>query len=298
MYTTLFQLDEELCKKHEAYSLYRQNNQVAFDVLHDYATPYSSAVLCDLLGLPRCDGEALKSWSEFFFYLFASMPSEAIRDQLDQALEEFRAYIGLAVDQRRREPRRDLISAMLEMEIQGAKLTEAQVIDHCMLLFADGVENVDRCIATSVALLLEHTAQLDKLRREPSGWRAAVEECLRYESPAQYIGRVALEDVSLRGVTIPRDAAVLLVLGAANRDPRLWANPDQFDITRKGPAHLAFGKGLHSCLGGPLVKLEVEIALRVLFDAYPNLVLREAELQWTARPGHRWLSGLPVRVWL
>lgn len=265
-----------------------------FDVLHDFATPFSGNVLCALFDLPREDVSRLKAWSESFFYLFTAIPSEAVRDELNRALTEFRAYFRELVETRRQAPGEDLISAMLAIEIDGEQLGEDLVVDHCMLLFADGVENVDRCIATTVALLLRHPDQLALLSAEPDRWSDAVDEALRYEGPAQYIGRVAREDITIGDKTIPQHAGVFLMLGSANRDPKVWPNPDAFDIRRTGPQHLSFGKGRHSCIGGPLVRLEVEAAVRTWFDTCSHFALVEPELHWEARAGHRWLQKLPV----
>jgi pimeloyl-[acyl-carrier protein] synthase len=281
-----------------------------FDVLHDFGTPYSVAVLCQLLGLPEADGGRLKEWSEWFFYLFSIIPSEEVRSQLDKALVQFRSYFAGIIDERRANfdanfdtnrddnlddsPGDDLISAMLGAEFNGARLSDAQLIDTCMLLFADGVENVDRCIATATSLLLAHPDQLQLLRRQPELMPRAVEEILRFESPAQFVGRVALEDLSIRGVTVRKNSAVLLVLGSANRDSDRFEEADRFDITRAPQPNLAFGRGQHACIGGPLVRIEVEVALRELLQSLPRLAAKGDLQRWTPRLGHRWLAEFPA----
>jgi pimeloyl-[acyl-carrier protein] synthase len=163
-----------------------------------------------------------------------------------------------------------------------------------MLLFADGVENVDSMIANAVAALLQNPGQLALLQAQPQLMSQAVDECLRFESPAQFVGRVALEDIELQGVSVAQGSGVLLVIGAANRDPRQFGNADGLDITRSPNPHLSFGKGKHACIGGPLVRQEVEQALAVLLDSLTDLELVQPELQWQQRLGHRWLQALPL----
>ena len=265
------------------------------DVLHDFGTPFSLAVMCRLLGVPEADGPQLKAWSESFFYLFSMIPSDEVRERLDRDLIEFRRYFAQAVAARREQPGDDLISTMLEAGQPGEGLSEAELIDTCMLLFADGIENVDRAVAIAAALLLAHREQLETLRTHPELMPQAVDECLRFESPAQFVGRVALEDLEIHGVEIRRHAAVLLVLGSANRDSRQFPDADRFDIRRPPRPHLAFGRARHSCIGGPLVRLELAAALQALFEGLPRLAARDPELRWEARLGHRWLEAFPAR---
>ncbi len=266
----------------------------SMDLLADFATPFSVAVLSRFLGVPVEDQERLKAWSEWFFYLFFPLPSQDARVELDRNLAAFRAWFGDLIALRRAEPRDDLVSALLAARQDGQGLDEAQLIDTCMLLFADGVENVDKLIASSVALLLSHPEQLDKLRSDPSLLPAAVDECLRYESPAQVVGKVVREDLEMHGELIRRDSGILLLLGSANRDPRRFPQPDQFLIDRENSAYLSFGKGRHACIGGSLVRLELEIVLRVLLETLDDLALADPSLTWQQRLGHRWLARLPV----
>lgn len=268
------------------------HNDGSFDAIADYGTPLALRVIADLLGIPVLDRHQLKQWSQTFFRLFAPLPSESVRQQLDQDLRTFRCHLLPLVAQRLAEPRSDVLSRLV-----GAAdgMSDLQIVDNVMLLFADGVENVDRAIGTAVHLLLQHPEQLARWREQPELLSAVVDECLRFESPAQFMARVAREEISLHGTTIPRGGVVLLVLGAANRDPRAFAEPDRLDVSRRPNAHLAFGRGRHACIGGPLVELEIAQALRVLFDRFPRLQ-QAGSPRWLARPAHRWLDQVIVRT--
>jgi cytochrome P450 len=266
----------------------------AMDILDDFATPFSVRVLSRVLGVPPQDEPQLKEWSEDFFYLFSIIPSREIRENLDSTLREFRAYFKSLVEQRRKNPENDLISVLLHTGQEGERLSESEIIDHCMLLFADGVENVDSGIANAMHALLTHPGQLALLQAKPELMAQAVEECLRFETPGQFIGRMALEDFTLNGVSIKKNTGVLLVIGAANRDPRIFDDPHSLNIMRSPNPYLSFGKGRHACIGGPLVRIEMEAALRALIGTLQGISLSGTEIHWEARLGHRWIARLPV----
>lgn len=277
------------------------------DVIADFATPLAVATICDMVGA-RCDAERLARWTELFFYLFGAIPSVEARDRLDAALLEFRSFLAEVLAERRAAPRDDVISALVaagctaggggdtdaQAPDERAALTDAQIVDNCMLLLADGVGNVDRAIGNAVHTLLAHPGELARLRAAPELLASAVDECLRFESPAQYIGRVARAPVEYGGVTIPEGATVLLVLGAANRDPSAFDEPDRFDVARAPNPHLAFGWGHHSCLGGPLVELQLRVALECLLELSPQIRPVPSEPRFVERPGHRWIERVPV----
>ncbi|MGD8601842.1 MAG: cytochrome P450 [Gemmatimonadota bacterium] len=266
----------------------------AHDVVSDYASPLAVAVIAEVLGVPRGDSERLEAWSETFFYLFNAIPSHEVRERLDEALTGFRAYMKELVRERRMDPEDDLLSALVHAR-EDDELTEGQLIDNCMLLFADGLENVDRAIGNAVYALLRHPAQLRALRARPELSSRAVDECLRYDSPAQHIARIALEDVEIGDAVIPAGNPVLIHLGGANRDPRAFEAPNALEIRRDPNPHLAFGRARHSCLGGPLVELQMRIALECLLDRVDRMELAVDEVAYVPRPGHRWVEAVPVR---
>lgn len=264
------------------------------DALRDFATPFALRVISTILGVPREDEQTLKRWSETFFYLFTIIPSEEVRDRLDRDLGEFRAYFTELVRERGARPENDLVSRLAAVARDGEGLSEREIVDHCMLLFSDGVENVDRGIANGLYALLQHPDQFLLLKSQRELLKPAVEECLRFEAPGQFIGRVVLEDMQLRDVSLKKNSGVLLVIGAANRDRRKFDDPHRFDIQRAPNAHLSFGKGLHSCIGAPLVRLEMEAALVELLEFPRDITLAGPAVEWEARLGHRWVAGLPL----
>ena len=261
------------------------------DVVADYASPLALSIIGHVVGVPAADLPRLEPWSEAFFYLFTAIPSTEVRERLDRSLTDFRRYLTDLLEASRRAPADNLTSALT----RDSELPDAQIVDNLMLLFADGVENVDRAIGSAVYTLLRHPDQLDRVRRSPEILPFAVAECLRYESPAQYIGRVAREDCPVGGVVIPEGSTVLLVLGAANRDDRVFEAADRIDVGRDPNPHLAFGRGSHSCVGGSLVEQQMQIALGTLLRRFPRITLESTAVSWLTRPGHRWVDAVPVR---
>lgn len=272
----------------------RHIRQCGMDALSDYGKPLSVEVVSGVMGLPESDHDQLARWSDHFFYLFAPMPSEKIRECTDAALAEFREYFAALLAARRKRPGDDFISRLAAWENDGRRLSDGQIVDTCMLLFADGIENVDAAIANTLLGLQLHPSQMRLLARRPDLTGSAVNEGLRYDSPAQLIARVAREDFRFGGHLMKKDSAVFLAFGAANRDPGMFQRPDAFDLARDASALLSFGKGRHSCLGAMLVRVQVEAALRALFEDVRDLRVDTDGLQWSPRVGHRWLTALPL----
>lgn len=264
-----------------------------FDVLEDYATPLSLDVMLALFGLPRADGEKLKAWSHCFFYLFAIMPSDQIREQVDEGLLEYREYFMQKISQRRAAPEEDFISVLINDD-EGQVLSDHVIADTCMLIFSDGIENVDAAIANAIVSLLQQPQILKSLRKNPDKLERAVEECLRHEAPAQFISRVVKEEFSLHGKLIPQGHSVLLMLGSANRDESKFQCPEQIDLSRDMNTHLGFGRGRHSCIGARLAKSIMHVGVGSLVKQFPKLALTRAPLVWQHRLGHRWLKYLVV----
>lgn len=277
--------------------LRRCRGLVQFDLLRDFATPLAVTAIAEVLGLPPSEREAAHADAQWFFYLFASMPSQTVREQVDAALLRLRRLFGAMLDARLAGGEAADLTAYLARELHsGDGYTRELVVDHLMLLWADGIENVDKGIAAAVATLLRHPAQWRALCADPGLAKAAAAECLRFESPAQYIARIVLEDFELHGQMLRRGQAVLLLLGAANRDERQFEHADRFDIHRPPAAALSFGRGAHSCIGATLARSELEQALAALAVQLPQLALASDRLEWQARAAHRWLQCLPVRA--
>ena len=264
------------------------------DVVNDLGTPLSVSVIAQLLGIPEDNKGQLKEWSNWFFYLFSVIPSNEVLNNMNKALDEFRAYLLDLVHTRKESPRDDLISKLLHVRDGDSKLLESELVDTCMLLFSDSVENVDRGIGNAAAYLLRTPDILTQLKNNPDLIPPAIEESLRINPPGQFIAKIAKEDINLKGKVIRKNDAVLLILASANRDPDYFQNPDEFNLLRSNSQHLAFGKGPHSCLGAPLVRMEMEIVLRTLITRLEDLKLKDQEFEWDARLGHRWLKKLPL----
>jgi pimeloyl-[acyl-carrier protein] synthase len=236
------------------------------------------------LGYPEEAAGQLKQWSSMFFYLFQQIPSTEMLQRLNKSLADFRELTREIVSERRRHPQDDLISRLIHAD-EGA-LSEQEIVDNSMLMAADGIENVWSGLVSAVATLLTHESELKKMRDRPELVDVAVEECLRYESPGQYQGRIALEDIQWGNKIVRRYSVVQLVFASANRDPNAFANPDRFDIQREDSSrHLAFGLGRHAC----------RAALRMLFESRA-IKLADKNLTWEARPGHRWLAEVPLEI--
>ena len=265
------------------------------DVVHELATPLSAKVAAELLGMPESDIKQLKEWSQLFFYLFAPIPSVEILDKLNQALSDFRTYVSAIYDERILSPRNDLISRLISIREGESRLSKREVVDTSMLIFSDGVENVDSGIGNSLVAILRAPGILTKLQNDVELIATAVEESLRIDPPGQFIARTAKEDIPMGGKLIKKNDAVILVLASANHDPSRFDEPDSFLLTRSKFQHLSFGKGKHSCIGATLVKAEMEVVIKTVIGRLKNPEIIDTDLRWETRMGHRWLEGLSLR---
>jgi hypothetical protein len=271
--------------------------QGRMDVVADLADPVPVKVIGDLLGVPPADNPMLKRWSDHFAaFLDGSSLTPETAAQAIQSIGEFMVYFRRLTLSRRGASHGDLLQALVDAEVEGDRLSEDELLANCVLLLAAGHETTTNLIANGLLTLLEHPEQLGMLREEPTLIQGAVNELLRYESPVQNTERRVLEDLDLGGARIAADQFVLIVLGAANRDPRTFVNPDILDIRRPGPAHLAFGYGHHFCLGAALARLEGQIAIGSVVRRFPNMRLESAEPRWKRSMLFRTLECLPVTL--
>lgn len=245
------------------------------ELIADLAYPLPVTVICEMLGVPPEDQPLFKAWSA---ELARSLdPDIAVAPEVMKrrihAVKESRDYFGSLVADRRKHPGNDILTALIAAEAEGDKLSEPELLSTCTLLLIAGHETTVNLIGNGALQLLRHPEQLAKLQADPSLAASAVEEVLRYDPPVQLDGRLAAEDNEIGGVTVPKGQFVLLLLGAANRDPAQFEEPARFDITRNDDRHLAFGYGIHFCLGAPLARLEGEIALRSLTQRFRHLRL-------------------------
>lgn len=264
------------------------------DVIRDLAYPLPVTVIAEMLGIPTEDRERFKHWSDEAIRSLGFGSTDDARRSM-QASRDLRAYLEPVVEQRRREPREDLISALVAAEEQGDKLSTDEVFSTIILLLVAGNETTTNLIGNGLLALLRHPQQLAILRDDAALIENAVEELLRYDSPVQFTGRIPLEDAEIGGRTIPAGKELLLVLGGANRDPAQYNDPDRLDVTRKDVRHLSFSHGIHFCLGAPLARLEGQIALLALLRRFPDMRLGVAEPPRGENILLRGLAALPVR---
>lgn len=265
------------------------------DVIRDLAVPLPTVVIAIMLGVPHEDRDQLKKWSsDFAVFIGAfSIPADELM-RIQQSMAEFMEYFRGKIAEARKNPKDDLLSAMAHAEEQGDMLSEDELLANCVLLLAAGHETTTNLIGNGTLALLRNPDQKEKLQADPSLIVSAVEELLRYDSPVQLTGRVTKEEVELGGKRIGKGQEALVIMGAANRDPERFPDPDRLDITRQDNRHLSFGQGPHFCLGAPLARLEGQIAISTLLRRMPNLRLETEELRWQQTQALHGLKALPV----
>jgi cytochrome P450 len=267
------------------------------DLIEAFAYPLPVTVISDMLGIPREDRETIRGWTENLLRA-DRLRGQEVDEESRAGLREFTAYLRDLFERKRQMPNDDMFSRLVQAEGDGA-LDEDETIGAVFLMFLAGHVTTVNLIGNGVVALLTHPDQLAKLKANPelALAKGVVEETLRYWGPVDFIARrIAKEDVELNGTVIPAGEHAVVGLASANRDPERFANPDVYDITRADAnRHVAFGKGIHACLGAPLVRTEGQIALVTLFRRYPELRLAvpAEEVRW----GGSFLRGftrLPV----
>lgn len=269
----------------------------SMDIIADLAYPLPAIVTAEMLGVPPTDRDQLKAWSEDFAEVLGNFQHNPDRiSRLLRSLDNMTAYFRAAVRRDQDHPTEGLIHALATVEVEGDRLSEDEVIANTIVTMVGGQETTTNLIGNGVLTLLRHPDQLDKLRNDPSLTPSAVEELLRYESPSQHTARLAPEDIQLGGTLIRKRQAVIAVMGAANRDPARFPDPDRFDICRPDNRHVAFGWAAHFCFGAPLARIEGQIAVGTLLRRFPDLRLRPGPLTWRPNLGLRGLTSLPVTL--
>jgi len=265
------------------------------DLVRDFAYPLPATVIAELLGAPADAQDDFKEWSDgilAFQGIGRATPELLARSQRD--LLAMREFLTELLAERRTTPREDLLSRLVAAETDGQGLSEAELLTTCVTLLTAGHETTTNLIANGLLTLLRHPEQCQRLRDAPELMPGAVEEMLRFESPLQRNPRRVAADVELRGKRLRRGEFVFQVLGAANHDPEQFPDPDRFDIGRQPNRHLAFGYGIHFCLGAPLARLEAAIAIGTLLRRLPGLRLASDAVEWQEHGLLRALSSLPV----
>ena len=266
------------------------------DLVSAYAEPLPVAVIAELLGVPGADRDLLRPWSRAIVRMYEYGRSAEVGPEAERAAAEFVGYLRDLAAQRRRRPAEDLVSHLVAVRGEdGSRLTEDELVTTCILLLNAGHEATVNVTANGTWALLAHPDQLARLRADPGLLAAAVEELIRYDSPLQLFERTAVADVEIAGVTVGAGQRIAALLGAANRDPAVFTEPDRLDVGRLDNPHLGFGAGVHFCIGAPLARVELQAGLGTLVNRFPQLALAGRPVR---RPGFvlRGLRELPVSV--
>jgi pimeloyl-[acyl-carrier protein] synthase len=275
----------------------RVQNANAMDVIADLAYPLPVTVICEMLGVPTDAHSGICQWSADLARSVDAigMPTdEEVVKRGRVAQQAMLDYFSDLIPERRQTPRDDLLSLLIAAEEQGDRLSEGELLITCILLFVAGHETTVNLIGNGLLALLNHPDELAKLRADLTLLPGAVEELLRYDSPVQRTARITNTDVELDGRKIAKGSLVVTAIGAANRDPAHFPDPDRLDITRRDNRHIAFGFGIHFCLGAPLARLEGQIAIDTLLRRMPGLRLVTSAPEWRESSTLRGLKRLPV----
>jgi cytochrome P450 len=265
------------------------------DLIGDLAYPLPVVAIAELLGVPAEDRMKFHAWSSAVAASLDPMVSASVADQVVGAREALHAYLRGIIELRRRAPRADLISALVAVEEQGDVLGEPELVTMCTLLLIAGHETTVNLIGNGMLALLRHPQELARLHADPPLITSAIEELLRFDSPVQLTARIATEPIEIDGRVIESGQWILPLLGAANRDPAQFPDPEKLDLSRTPNNHVAFGRGIHFCLGAPLARLEGQIAIGGLVRRFPNLELAGEPIRRN-QITLRGLASLPVAI--
>ncbi len=265
-----------------------------FNLIDAIARPLPIIVIAEMLGVPARDRELFKHWSIERARLLEPTISRRERASAFRTLEAFDDYFRAVIKARRAEPRDDLVSALVQAHDEHDSLSERETLNMLRLILIAGNETTTNLIGNGMLALLRHPDELKRLRAEPELIPSAVEELLRFDSPVQLDTRRVLSDCDVDGVELRERENVILALGAANRDPEAFENPDRLDVGRGIRSHLSFGRGIHHCLGAPLARLEGRIVLEMLLERYRRIRLLTGRPRFRRAVVLRGLSSLPV----
>jgi hypothetical protein len=275
----------------------RIGDRTAFDFIGEFAGPLPALVIMDMLGVPREELARVKRLSDdMALFIGSSRMSPEKYGIAEAATHEMAGYFRGMIAARRAGPQVDLLSELVHLEDGGDQLSEDELVATCILLLFAGHETTTNHIANGLLALLRFPGEMAKLRHDPSLAPAAVEELLRYDGPNGAQVRIVRKAQSLHGKPLKPGERVFILLNAANRDPRAYPDPDRVMLARDGPPHLAFGFGLHICLGFPLARLEGQIALPAVLARWPRMALTQERLAWLNSMVFRGVTSMPVRV--
>ncbi|HEX3782598.1 MAG TPA: cytochrome P450 [Pseudonocardiaceae bacterium] len=266
------------------------------DLIHSLALPLPVTVTCELLGLPITDRDQCRHWTEQVSRVIDPSITAEDTASMNTAEVEFREYVTSQLDERRAAPRDDILSLLAHAEVDGDRLTDHEIIANVLFLFVAGHETTVNLIGNGLLALLRHPDQMRILRAHPELIPGAVDEFARYDAPVQIVSRILNDQVVLDDVTLPAEAKVMLLFGAASRDPRKYSDPDRLDVTRTGIKTLAFSGGPHYCIGAALGKMETAMVLAELLRRYPTIELASDNLVWRPNVSFRGLQQLQLRL--
>ena len=268
------------------------------DVIGQFAYPLPATVICEMLGIPPDDQDQFRGWSAdiIAFSAGSSVLLETVADKAQASQLELVEYCRRIISQRRMKPKDDLISRLISVEERGAQISELELYAMCVQLFVAGQETTTNLIGNGVFSLLKNPGTYQRLRERPDLIESAIEEFLRYESPVQRMSRIAREELEIHGKRIKEGQSVMLMIGAANRDPQQFPDPDQLILDRKPNRHLAFGRGPHFCIGAPLARREAKLALGTLLAKLTSIELVGDDYNWRPLMAMRGLESLEVVV--
>jgi cytochrome P450 len=267
-----------------------------FDAIADYAEPLPVLVIADLLGVPDDEIGPLRPWSQAIVKMYEYDRTPEDDRRAEAACREFAAYVAELVERRRVEPGDDLVTHLAQVEAEGEKLTSHELAATVVLLLNAGHEATVNGFGNGLVALMDHRDQWDRVVADPWGLATtAVEEMLRYDTPSALFERTALADVDINGSTIREGQKIAALLGSANRDPDVFEDADSFDVGRDPNPHIAFGAGIHFCLGGPLARLEMAQSLPLLAERWPGIELADGAVQRDTFVLRGW-DSLPARV--
>jgi len=267
------------------------------ELMSEFANPMPVRIISEMLGVPQELHDTFVEWSRAIA-VFRGNPERTVEQAraAQDALIAMTDFFRKAVAERRRNKGNDLISLLIDIEEDGEVLTEEELYAQCIALLFAGHETTRNLIGNGMYTLLKHPQETAELREKPEMIRSAVEEILRYESPVQFTARVLKEDIEVCGQRIPKRWSILCMLGAANRDPKQFKEPNQLNLKRLNNQHLAFSAGPHFCIGNQLARLEGQVALLNLVQRFPEMKLTGPRPEWAATFGFRGVKSLPVTI--
>ncbi|MEE8475488.1 MAG: cytochrome P450 [Myxococcota bacterium] len=266
------------------------------DLIRDFAYPLPVIVIAEMLGVPASDRARFIAWSNRLVAIVDPITSPETLESVQPAFHEMAAYLRGICEERRREPRDDLISALVAAEEQGDALTPAELISTCSIILGAGYETTASILGNSVMALLRNPGERKRLQDDPSLIASAVEEFLRYDPPVQATDRIAMRDCEIGGKRIRKGSLVVTLLAAANRDPARFPDPERLDLGRQDNAHLSFSHGVHFCLGAQLARAELQIALGTLLRRFPDFDGDPSTDAWRPSITLRGLTTLPLTL--